>query len=199
MATEFTMPKLGLTMEEATIIEWLVADGADVPEGAAVMRIETDKTETEVEIGVAGVLHRVGKEGDVYPCGAVIAYVLAPGEAAPTAAAAAPAAVSAPSATAPAIRPSEVGSTPVRPTPTGRIVASPNARRLAAERGIDLRTVAGTGPGARIVSEDLDGHRAGVRTSIQRRCQRCRSEPRRPARRRPQCRARRSHRGADHP
>ena len=57
MATEFTMPKLGLTMEEATILEWLVADGQPVSAGAAVMRIETDKVETDVEISADGVLH----------------------------------------------------------------------------------------------------------------------------------------------
>jgi pyruvate dehydrogenase E2 component (dihydrolipoyllysine-residue acetyltransferase) len=166
--TEFTMPKLGLTMEEATIIEWLVADGTDVPEGTAVMRIETDKTETDVEIGVGGVLHLVGQQGEVYPCGAVIAYVLAPGETAPAAApkaapAAASAAVSAPASTAAAATAPAAGTTvtqsgPTRATSTGRVVASPNARRLATERGIDLRIVSGTGPGGRIVSEDLDGH-----------------------------------------
>ena len=83
MAREFTMPKLGLTMEEATIIEWLVPDGGELVEGDAALRIETDKVETEVEAPASGVLHRVGKEGDVYPCGAVIAFVLAEGEAAP--------------------------------------------------------------------------------------------------------------------
>ena len=57
MATEFLMPKLGLTMEEGTIAEWLVADGDDVESGAAVLRIETDKTETDVEAAASGRLH----------------------------------------------------------------------------------------------------------------------------------------------
>ena len=60
MATEFTMPKLGLTMEEGTILEWLVPDGADVDDGAAVLRIETDKAETEVEVAGSGRLHQRG-------------------------------------------------------------------------------------------------------------------------------------------
>lgn len=159
MATEFTMPKLGLTMEEATIIEWLVADGADVPEGSAVMRIETDKVETEVEISVGGLLHQVGKQGEVYPCGAVIAYVLAPGEAPPSAAPAAAAAPAGPSKPAvPAGGSAPAMAAHVVPAPGGRLVASPNARRLAGERGIDLRGVAGTGPGGRVVAADLDGH-----------------------------------------
>lgn len=166
MATEFTMPKLGLTMEEATIVEWLVADGADVTEGAAVIRIETDKTETEVEIGIGGVLRHVGLAGEVYPCGAVIAYVLAPGEATP---AANGGAITSPPHTPPLNNPSPptsstaVASSTLSP-PTGRIIASPNARRLAGERGIDLRAIAGTGPGGRIVSEDLDAHRAESRS-----------------------------------
>lgn len=165
MATEFIMPKLGLTMEEATIIEWLVADGAAVAEGAAVMRIETDKIETEVEIGAGGVLHHVGLPGEVYPCGAVIAYLLAPGESAPVST---PAAINSPTPAAaldgPTPQTTDSAAVPTRPPPTGRVVASPNARRVAGERGIDLRAVAGTGPGGRIVSEDLDGHRAEVRS-----------------------------------
>jgi pyruvate dehydrogenase E2 component (dihydrolipoyllysine-residue acetyltransferase) len=165
VATEFTMPKLGLTMEEATIIEWLVADGADVAEGAAVIRIETDKTETDVEIGAGGVLRHVGVAGEVYPCGAVIAYVLGPGESVPVAT---PGAISSPTLAAPlGTSSSPISASPassIRLPSTGRVVASPNARRLAGERGIDLRTIAGTGPGGRIVSEDLDAHRVEIRS-----------------------------------
>jgi pyruvate dehydrogenase E2 component (dihydrolipoyllysine-residue acetyltransferase) len=159
------MPKLGLTMEEATIIEWLVADGADVAEGAAVIRIETDKTETDVEIGAGGVLRHVGVAGEVYPCGAVIAYVLGPGESVPVAT---PGAISSPTLAAPlGTSSSPISASPassIRLPSTGRVVASPNARRLAGERGIDLRTIAGTGPGGRIVSEDLDAHRVEIRS-----------------------------------
>jgi pyruvate dehydrogenase E2 component (dihydrolipoamide acetyltransferase) len=160
MATEFTMPKLGLTMEEATILEWLVADGQPVAAGAVVMRIETDKVETEVEISADGVLHHVAREGDVFPCGAVIAYVLGPGEEAPVAAAPVPVAVvpalSLPSATVVAAAPKQ-----------GRLFASPNARRVALDRGVDLAGVAGTGPGGRIVSLDVTEHRvAAVAPSV---------------------------------
>ncbi|MFM2076253.1 MAG: hypothetical protein RJA49_143 [Actinomycetota bacterium] len=165
MATEFTMPKLGLTMEEATIIEWLVADGGAVVAGTSVMRIETDKVETEVEISAAGVLHQIGKPGDVFPCGAVVAFVLSPGEAPPAAAApaapapsvaAAPTLLPAPAAPLVASSPSsEPGGLASVRRAGGRLLASPNARRVAADRGIDLSTVAGTGPGGRIVSADV--------------------------------------------
>ncbi len=157
MATEFTMPKLGLTMEEATILEWLIADGQPVAAGAIVMRIETDKVETEVEISAEGVLHHIAREGDVFPCGAVIAYVLSPGEDVPVPAASAPVPVS----NAPVVSiapPASVATAPLH----GRLVASPNARRVALDRGVDLAGVVGTGPGGRIVSLDVTEHRVAV-------------------------------------
>ncbi len=155
MATEFTMPKLGLTMEEATILEWLIADGQPVAAGAVVMRIETDKVETEVEISAEGVLHHVAREGDVYPCGAVIAYVLSQGEDVP--------APSVPSSIAAAPVVSIAPQAPVTTAPVhGRLAASPNARRVAFDRGIDLAGVVGTGPGGRIVSLDVTEHRTAV-------------------------------------
>ena len=82
MAVEFQMPKLGLTMEEGTIIEWLVGDDAEVAEGTPVVRIETDKVETEVESSGTGRLHHIGQPGKAYACGDVIAMFLAPGESA---------------------------------------------------------------------------------------------------------------------
>jgi len=154
MATEFIMPKLGLTMEEGTITEWFAADGDLVAAGSAVLRIETDKTETDVEAAGSGRLHRTGQVGETYACGELIGWFLADGEDAPAAA-----------APSPAVAAATVAATPAAPTPaaapaiatTGRIIASPMAKRLAAERSIDLRAVRGTGPGGRIVSEDLDG------------------------------------------
>ena len=155
MAVEFQMPKLGLTMEEGTIVEWLVADDAEVAEGTPVVRIETDKVETEVESSGGGRLHHIGQPGQAYACGTVIAVYLEPGEAPPDAvspAAAAPFAAtpSARTAAAPAGRP----VTQAR-TADGRLLASPNAKRVAAETGIDVGSIAGTGPGGRIVSDDV--------------------------------------------
>jgi pyruvate dehydrogenase E2 component (dihydrolipoamide acetyltransferase) len=153
MATEFTMPKLGLTMEEATIVEWLVADGCTIEAGTAVMRIETDKVETDVEIGVGGVLHHVGRPGDVFACGATIAYVLAPGEQPPSRAAPS---VPAASTFAAATLPPPAPVTP--PHDGGRHFSSPNARRIAAAAGVDVRTVTGSGPRGRVVGADVSAH-----------------------------------------
>ncbi len=162
MATEFLMPKLGLTMEEGTITEWLVADGDQVRAGSAVLVIETDKTETEVEAASSGRLRRTGEAGDTFACGERIGWFLEDGEDVPGDASTAPPAASAPApapATATPAAPSR--DVPARAvaatTEGGRIIASPLAKRLASERGIDLGSVSGTGPGGRITSEDLEG------------------------------------------
>jgi pyruvate dehydrogenase E2 component (dihydrolipoamide acetyltransferase) len=152
MATEFIMPKLGLTMEEGTITEWFADDGDAVTAGAAVLRIETDKTETDVEAAGTGRLHRIGQVGERFACGERIGWFLAEGEEAPAAGPAVTAAAAVvQEAPAAAAVPATAAAT------TGRIIASPMAKRLAHERNLDLRTIRGTGPGGRIVSEDLDG------------------------------------------
>lgn len=157
MATDFLMPKLGLTMEEGTILEWLVDQGAVVEAGTAVLLIETDKVETEVEATGGGRLHRLADAGETFACGEVIGHLLAEGEDPPVRAAAATTRTAAPRPTESA-QP-ETGraapTAPAAPASGGRLMASPNARRVAAELGVDLRAVRGTGPAGRIVSEDV--------------------------------------------
>jgi pyruvate dehydrogenase E2 component (dihydrolipoamide acetyltransferase) len=147
-------------MEEATIIEWLVADGAEVTDDEPILLIETDKTETEVGAPGSGRLHQIGRPGDVFACGVRIGVLLAPGEAPPDAApAAAPQAGTEPAE----VRSGSTGGTTAdfrrlgsdEVAAGGRLFASPNARRVAAERGVALAAVRGTGPGGRIVSEDV--------------------------------------------
>ena len=164
MAIEIPMPKLGLTMEEALIIQWLVDDDATVEADQPILLIETDKTETEVGAPGSGRLHQIGEPGDVFPCGQLIGLLLAEGETPPEPApTAAPAPVVSTAAVArPAAGPTPVAATaPVIPA-GGRLFASPNARRTAADLGVALRTVRGTGPGGRIVSEDVVAAPAGT-------------------------------------
>ena len=157
MSTEFIMPKLGLTMEEGTILEWLVEDGTEITQGMAVLRIETDKVESDVESPGAGRFHRVGNQGDTYPCGALIGYLLADGEAPPVAQVSAPAAAAAPAAASTTVASSApVAASLAAPRREGRLFASPNARRVAKELGIDIETVVGSGPEGRITSEDVE-------------------------------------------
>lgn len=156
MATEFVMPKLGLTMEAGTITEWLASDGQMIAPGDSVLVIETDKVETEVESPAAGVLHRTGVAGESFPCGAVIGYLLAEGEAAPAAASTAVPETAVATSADPAASDTARPEATVSARTNGRIFASPNARRVAAARGISLAAVRGTGPGGRIVSEDVE-------------------------------------------
>ncbi len=156
MSTEFIMPKLGLTMEEGTILEWLVEDGTEITQGMAVLRIETDKVESDVESPGAGRFHRVGNQGDTYPCGALIGYLLADGEEPPAAKVNAPAAAASASSAPAASSAPVASSVATLPRREGRLFASPNARRVAKELSIDIETVVGSGPEGRITSEDVE-------------------------------------------
>ena len=161
MPTEFTMPKLGLTMEEGTILEWLVADGTAVGSGTAVLRVETDKVETDVEIPDGGRLQIVGEVGTVYRCGERIGWLLGDGEVAPLSVGAAPAVPATPVVLVDADGSAVVVPiAPVAADAGGRLLASPFAHRRAGELGVDIRSVVGTGPGGRIVSEDVEAARA---------------------------------------
>ncbi len=168
MAIEIRLPKLGLTMEEGTVDEWLLADGAVVTTGMPLLRLATDKIDVDVEAEAEGILHRAVPNGTTLEPGAVLGWLLAAGEAPPGG--------GAPVVAAPAGVPvAEVAAEDVAVITTvggagdvevasadGRVFISPNARRVAAELGVDLGTVHGTGPAGRIVSEDVE--EAAVRT-----------------------------------
>jgi pyruvate dehydrogenase E2 component (dihydrolipoamide acetyltransferase) len=143
---------LGLTMEEGTIISWLVESGSDVAPGTAVIEIETDKVQTEVESAVGGVLHIVGKPGDAYRCGERIGWFLSPGEAIPEGDTG-PAAISSASSTPTSIPVPNVATEATRTD--GRIIASPLAKNRARDLRVDLNTISGSGPGGRIVVADI--------------------------------------------
>ncbi|MFI9753480.1 2-oxo acid dehydrogenase subunit E2 [Streptomyces collinus] len=155
MAVEVLLPKIGLTMQEGTIDEWLVPTGAAVAEGDALLRLATDKVDVDVEAEAGGLFHPVVPAGATVPAGALIGWLLAEGErppdagGAPTPPASEPAVVAAPHAGVAAVAPS-VNGTGDRPA------SSPNARRVAVASGVDLTSVRGTGPGGRIVSEDVE-------------------------------------------
>src|SRR5579885_3140168 len=153
MATEVLIPKLGMTMTEGTVAEWLVPDGGEVKAGEIVYRLETEKINFEVEAEQAGTVRQLVPEGTVLPPGAVVAYLLAPGEPLPAGASVAPAAATAgtPAAAATASAPAGARVS----LDGGRVPASPIARRLAKEAGLDLAAIAGSGPGGRITEHDV--------------------------------------------
>jgi pyruvate dehydrogenase E2 component (dihydrolipoamide acetyltransferase) len=149
MATEVLIPKLGMTMTEGTVAEWHVVDGAEVKPGDPVYRLETEKIEFEVEAEAAGIVRHAVPAGTKMEPGAIAGYILAAGEAMPEVA-------SVPVAAATAGSPQAAQAAPAAaPLEGGRIAASPAARRLAQEAGIDLAGVAGSGPDGRITEADV--------------------------------------------
>lgn len=155
MAIEFAMPKLGLTMESGTILKWLVPDGAEVTAGQAVLLVETDKVETEIEASGSGVLAQSGEIGEEYACGVRIGWFLEAGEEPPAGADFAPPAAQVQAAVpASQASPQPAPTAPVR-APGERILASPAAKRLARELGVALAVVAGTGPKGRVTERDV--------------------------------------------
>lgn len=154
MMTEFVMPKLAMAMNEGTVNEWLAQEGSWVDKGTAVAEVETEKVSYEVETPLEGFLHIVVPAGETVPVEVAIARFFSSEEeyleAVGGSAAAAPAeAVTPDTSPAPSVVPAPVSSS------GGRIKASPLARKMAAERGLDLAAIAGTGPGGRIVKRDV--------------------------------------------
>ncbi len=159
------MPKLSDTMTEGTLLRWKIQPGQTVKAGQIVAEVETDKATMEMEAFDDGVVHELlVKEGDRVPLGAQMASLLEDGEAAPAAGAAAPESKPAekpadPSPATPAPAAPAAVAPPPAPAPdaaaSGRVKASPLARKIAAERGVSLSGLAGSGPGGRIVSKDV--------------------------------------------
>jgi pyruvate dehydrogenase E2 component (dihydrolipoamide acetyltransferase) len=156
VASEVKLPRLGQGMESGTIVKWLKNEGDRVEKGEPLYELDTDKVTQEVEAEASGVLLRIAvSEGEV-PVGRTIAVIGEQGEEVPEVAAEEP--VEAEPEEAPA--PSHGNGRPEEPavvqTTGGRVKASPLARRIARERGVDLAALRGTGPEGRIVAEDVE-------------------------------------------
>jgi pyruvate dehydrogenase E2 component (dihydrolipoamide acetyltransferase) len=188
---EITMPRLSDSMEEGTILKWLVSEGDEVKQGQEIAEIETDKATMTYEADEAGVFHPVAGEGDTLPIGEVIATI---GEDAPAkssdnggksakadegedekepeAEEAEEDAAEAEESDEDKAEPEEAEEEKAEPKAEkadstngagvdGRVKASPIARRLAKEQGVDLGAVEGTGPGGRIVKADVEKAASG--------------------------------------
>ena len=155
MATELKMPQMGYDMEEGTVVRWLKEEGAHVNRNEAVAEIETDKAVVEFESESEGILLSiVAKEGSIVPVGETIAVIGTQGEEVEET----PITVN--NEAEPEQDDIEEPSPQLEQTPEvserARILATPVARRLADESGIDLRTVQGSGPGGRITKGDIE-------------------------------------------
>jgi pyruvate dehydrogenase E2 component (dihydrolipoamide acetyltransferase) len=177
MADEVKLPRLGQGMESGTIVKWLKSEGDQVEKGEPLYELDTDKVTQEVEADVGGVLLKIAvAEGEV-PVGQTIAVIGEPGEAVPEGDGA-PQSAEKP-AEAPAREPERQEGrdasaaeqvTEIRPPAANgagaRIKASPLARRIARERGIELGSLKGTGPEGRVVAEDVERAAAGAPTPV---------------------------------
>lgn len=155
MARAIVMPSFGMYTAEGILAQWLKPSGTRVEAGEPVAEIETEKVVTEITAPEAGILHHVVEPGALLQVESLLGYVLAPGERAPAPDEPPPAPAAARSTSA-AI-PSKTAATPA-PTPKrsrSESFASPNARRLALELGVDLAGLTGTGPGGRITETDV--------------------------------------------
>jgi len=180
MSIEIKMPALSPTMEEGTLAKWLVKEGDTVKSGDLLAEIETDKATMEFEAVDEGVIGKilVAEGTDGVKVGTVIATMAGDGEDAATPAPA-PAPVAKAEAAAPAPAKAETAPAPAAasaPTPAPapartadgeRVKASPLARRIAAEKGVDLAGVAGSGPSGRIVKADVEGAKPGAAPAAQ--------------------------------
>ena len=148
MAYEFKLPDLGEGLTEGEIARWLVAEGEEIAEDAPLVEIQTDKTTVEIPSPAAGKVARIlVAEGDVVPVGTVLVVIgdeSGPGS---------------PPAETP--RPGSPPANQVQESP-GRVQATPLVRRIAQELGVDLASVAPTGPGGRITEDDVRGAAGGA-------------------------------------
>ena len=154
MATSIVMPQLGYDMREGTVVRWIKQEGDEVVANEVIAEIETDKAVVEFKPTTGGVLRRiVASEGEAIPVGNLIAVIGDADEALPDDLTG-PLSKAAPAAAEP--KPSATPAPAAPPAgPAGEVRASPIARRLARERSVDLSTIAGSGPGGRIVEADV--------------------------------------------
>lgn len=184
MAIAVEMPKMSDTMEEGVLAAWLVEEGTSISAGDVVAQVETDKATMDLEVYDDGVLlKRVIGEGDAVPIGGLIAILGQEGEdisdilakysgggdgaaaPAPAAEEAAPAVEAPAPAPAPAAAPAPAPAAAPAPAPAapgGRVKASPLARKMATQQGIDLAGIAGSGPEGRIIKRDVEAAMGGA-------------------------------------
>ncbi len=139
MAVKVIMPKLGMAMTEGTVVKWLKPDGARVEKGERIAVVMSKKITYEIEAPASGILRHAAAEKEVKAVGEAIAYIAEPGEVIPEL------------EKVPAAPPVTEAPAP----PPKEILATPAAKRLAKEHGIDLSQVTGTGPGGRITEKDV--------------------------------------------
>ena len=151
MAVPIVMPKLGMVMSEGIVAKWTRSPGEKVDQGEVIAEIETEKLNYDMEATHSGIFRPVVSQGATVPVDGLLGYLLDEGEPVPE--------------TPPQPAPAVSGpGTPVRPAPApspspgAEVRSTPGARRLAAKLGVDISQVGPTGPGGRVVEEDVRAH-----------------------------------------
>jgi pyruvate dehydrogenase E2 component (dihydrolipoamide acetyltransferase) len=164
--TEVILPRLGQGMESGTIVRWLKSEGEPVEKGEPLFELDTDKVTQDVEAETSGVLLKIAVEEGEVPVGQTVAFIGAEGEDVPEAAEAAPEPTASETPSNSLLQAKEEPAPAPSPSENGRIKASPLARRLARERGIELAALHGSGPEGRIVAEDVERAEAGAAAAV---------------------------------
>ena len=174
MATKVVMEALSPTMEEGRLVKWIAAEGAAVKSGDVLAEVETDKAVMELVARAEGVLRKqLLAEGATAPVGTLMGVIAAADEdISALLAGGAAAAAKPPAAASPAVAPAAAPAAPVAAAPAaavssasaagGKVRSSPLARRLAADKGVDLAAIAGSGPNGRVIKRDIDAANAGT-------------------------------------
>lgn len=156
MATDVIMPALGVAQERGTLLNWRKAEGQSVTKGEPLMEVETDKATVEIEAPASGILSNVSASpGDEVPVGNRIAVILAPGEKLDESPLASVQSHANTASRATALQPRATGPSETRVPQYGNVRASPAARRIARENGLNLSEVRGTGPEGAVLAEDV--------------------------------------------
>jgi pyruvate dehydrogenase complex dihydrolipoamide acetyltransferase long form len=156
MAFVIQMPKLGHTMTEGTVIQWHKRPGEKIREGESILTVETDKAQVEIESPAAGVFAKlIAAEGLVVPVGGALGVITAEGEAVPAEFDRLASPASAAAATSTNSSTSKIEAAKPQRAASGRVIASPRAKRLAAERGLALASIAGTGVDGMVTEDDV--------------------------------------------
>lgn len=164
MAYEVLLPKLGQTVEESRIVEWLKAEGDPVERGDVLFTVETDKAVLDVEAPRKGFLRKIlMPAGEMVPVLTVVGLITRTADEPIETEAVGSAASETATSEAPKVAPSApTVAEPSTTTAPGRVFSSPRARKAAADRGIDVTSVKGTGPGGRVIERDVLGYVAAV-------------------------------------
>ena len=165
MITEVTMPSMGADMTEGTIVKWLKKEDEKIEKGDKIAEIETDKTVVEMEAYGDGYLRKIIiPEGEKVPVGTVIAFMGALDDEIPEIKDESPSkseTLSESTSKSSSLQDSSLNSNPKISNSTGRVKASPIAKKLAEELGVDLSSISGSGPGGRITKEDVEAAGSG--------------------------------------